>query len=194
MSKDKNVTNLDSVEYKDGKKIYTHQEVSDVKEEPVELQDGKEVKIGNEIFVYKNGRFLKPNSEEKKPHYYLYFKKPYVHTDEKVEWPKEVNGFEVTERGKYLLVDVYPMIKKLAGDASRIYSLDFTGVEFLSGSDNELSQPELVFNFNERRKLQNKIDRMFDMSIPNQNQLKGFKGYVEELFNSVWDNFYNDRW
>lgn len=194
MSEDK-VTNLDSVEIKDGKKTYTHQEVSEVKEDPVELKDGKEVKIGNEIFIYKGGRFLKPKTDESnKPHYYLYFKKPYVHTDEAVEWPKEVNGFQVTERGKYLLVDVYPMVEKLVGAASRIYDLHFAGVEYNSGSDNELSQPQLTLGFDERRRLQSKIDRMFDMSIPNQNQLKGFKGYVEELFNSVWDNFYNDRW
>lgn len=177
MSEDKQATDLNSV-----------------KEEPIELKNGKEVKIGNEIYIYKNGSFLKPNPEEKKPHYYLYFKKPYVHTDEKVEWPKEVNGFEVIERGKYLMVDIYPMVEKLAGAASRIYDLHFSGIEYTTGSDDVISQPELVLGFDERRKLQAKIDRMFDMSIPNQNQLKGFKNYVEELFNSVWDNFYNDRW
>lgn len=194
MSEDK-VQNLDSVEVKDGKKIYTHQEISDVKEDPIELKDGKEVKIGNEIFIYKHGNFYKPKAEdEKKPHYYLYFKKPYVHTDEVVEWPKEVNGFKVIERGKYLMVDIYPLVEKLAGAASRIYDLHFSGVEFDSGSDNYLSQPQLTLGYDERHKLQSKIERMFDMSIPNQNQLKGFKGYVEELFNSVWDDFYNNRW
>lgn len=188
------VINSDSVETKNGKRIYTHQEKTDTKEDPIELQDGKEVKIGNEIFIYKSGRFLKPDPKEEKSHYYLYFKKPYIHTDEKVEWPKEVNGFEVTERGKYLLVDIYPMVEKLAGAASRIYDLHFAGIEYNSGSSNEISVPALTLGYDERHKLQSKIERMFDMSIPNQNQLKGFKGYVEELFNSVWDDFYNNRW
>lgn len=181
MSKDK--TNLDSVEVKNGGRIYTHQEISETK--PIELKYGQTVRINGEDFVFEKDGFRNlplTDDDRSVPHFYIYFRKGYEKALDKI------SGCNVVRRKGYVGIDIYPILKELFGNKVKNAYGDFCGVEVLGDGDN-LGTFQLSFSPMIQSNIQRKLERMFDMSIVNQTQRRAFQSYIDSMFGDLWSDF-----
>lgn len=156
-------------------------------DKPLTLSDGQHVIVNGQEMVVDNGGFRLPEVDgqgENEKHFYIYFSSQFTKDID------EVDGCKVHKFGKYTALDIFPLIDKLFGGSAWLAGNQFSGVEFVSGSSDEARNVQLPFSDILQGRLESKINRMFDMSVVNQNQRKGFESYVNEMFRDVWRDFY----
>lgn len=170
-------------------KTYNYKVDSSSEDAPtaVELSDGQHVIIDGQEMVFEKGKFKLTEPEnfgKGERHFYLYFRKAFTKDVE------EICGCKVTKTHNYTIVDIYPIIEKLFGSSASIAGSQICGVESING-DNCVEQVQLMFSDRVQHQIKSKLERMFDMSVVNQNQRKGFQSYVEEMLCDFWQDFYS---
>lgn len=174
------------IKYKDSESEYVPTE--EVTQEPVELSEGQEVLINGAKFIYSHGGFKLPEEDKKNEKQFLLYFKDFGQDVVK----KEVDGCPIERRGKYLVVDIYPLLEKALGDQVQFAQYNLTGVQQTWGGGSAVEDVVLSLSRHERDEIKKKFERMFDMAVVNQNQLKGFKSYMDEVFTELWRSFYRD--
>lgn len=151
------------------------------------LSENQTVEIDKQKYIVQNGRLVSINEEHKiEPHFTLVFRKSGGFGCKSFE---NIDGVKVTETSKKIEVDIYDILKKIFGD-KRIGGLiyDYMGIHY----ENNDTIGEISANINPVKlsKLEEEFEKMFELAIVNQTQLKGFKEMSKKILETPVDELY----
>lgn len=162
---------------------------AETKKEAIELKDGQEVIIDGQRFIMDGARLrlVEPENMDDEKHCWLVFKHLPVADD-----IKEVNGCSVVYEDHVARIDIYPLLEKAFGRYADCAHKNLSHISFFKRVDREANgESILVLQDRAKSDVIDDLNRMLDMSIVNQNQLKGFKDYINrtftDLYHSIWE-------
>lgn len=157
-----------------------------------ELQDGSEVIIDGEKYIYRYGHFEEPTATHKntEPHFYLYFDDRCRTADRKpnAKLPTEINGCPVSRQGKTIEIDIYPILKQVFGTATDARVNSFKGTKWKK--HDQVGRCTVVYNDIALNRMRRDIDAMLDLSFVNQNQLRSSKERIGQILDSPFHDFW----
>lgn len=151
------------------------------------LSENQTVEIDKQKYRVYNGRLVPIDEEHKiEPHFTLVFRKSGGFGCQSFE---NVDGVKVTETSHKIEIDIYDILKKIFGE-KRIGGLvyDYMGIHY----ENHDTLGEVSANVNPMKlsKLEEEFEKMFELAIVNQTQLKGFKEMSKRILETPVNELY----
>lgn len=155
----------------------------------VDLKNGEIFVANGKRYQIKDGAIIElPKEKNSNPEFNLYFSKDSGISIK--DFPKN-EDFSIKEENKCLVVDIYPLLKRIFNDGSLKLLNSLEGVGYIS---KDAGDYKISLNRKNFESLNKDLEDIFGIAISNSRQLDSIKSLARKRLNDPFDDFFHILW